>query len=98
MRILHVSTANILREQKVIAFDFCALCTSLTLSTRASNKFSFELHNHLHSELCSITPVAAKVHVILQIFGVLTWMRDTIELVEHMTPWNNTKCNILMVW
>ena len=28
-----------------------------------------------------ITPVATKVHVILRSFVVLTWMRDTIELV-----------------
>ena len=29
---------------------------------------------------------------------MLTWMCDTIELVQHVTLWNNTKCNILMVW
>jgi len=28
-----------------------------------------------------ITPVATKLHVILQSFVVFTWMRDTIELV-----------------
>ena len=42
------------------------------------------LHNitkHVHSKLCSITHVATKVHVILWSFVVLTWMRDTIELV-----------------
>jgi hypothetical protein len=35
----------------------------------------------LHSKLCSITHVATKLHVILRSFVVLTWMRDTIELV-----------------
>ena len=35
----------------------------------------------IHSKLRSITSVAIKVHVILQSFVVLTWMRDTIELV-----------------
>ena len=35
----------------------------------------------LHSKLRIITPVASKVHVILRSFVVLTWMRDTIELV-----------------
>ena len=35
----------------------------------------------LHSKLRSITHVATKVHMILRSFVVLTWMRDTIELV-----------------
>ena len=34
----------------------------------------------LHSKLHSITLVVTKVHVVLQSFVVLTWMRDTIEL------------------
>jgi hypothetical protein len=34
-----------------------------------------------HSKLRSIQHVATKVHVILQRFVVLTWMRDTIKLV-----------------
>ena len=55
-------------------------------------------HLVLHSKLCSITHVATKVHVILWSFVVLTWMHDTIELVQHVTLWNNTKCNILMMW
>jgi hypothetical protein len=49
---------------------------------------SFPTHSHrpmwhveVHSTLCSITPVATKVHVILQSFVVLTRMRDIIELV-----------------
>ena len=33
------------------------------------------------SKLRSIILVATKVHVILRSFVVLTWMRDTIELV-----------------
>ena len=37
--------------------------------------------NYTHSKLCSITHVATKVHVILRSFVVLTWMRDTIDLV-----------------
>ena len=35
----------------------------------------------LHFRLRSITPVATKVHTILQSFVVLTWMCVTIELV-----------------
>ena len=35
----------------------------------------------IHFKLHIITPVATKVHVILRSFVVLTWMRDTIELV-----------------
>ena len=35
----------------------------------------------VHSKLHSITTVATKVHVILRSFSMLTWMRDTIELV-----------------
>ena len=35
--------------------------------------------------LRSITPMATKVHVIVQIFIGLTWMCDTIELVQHVT-------------
>ena len=42
----------------------------------------------LQSKLHSITPVATKVHVILQSFVVFTWMRDTVELVQHVTLWN----------
>jgi hypothetical protein len=52
----------------------------------------------IHSKLRSITHVATKVHVTLQSFVVLTWVHDTRELVPHVTLWNNTKCNILMVW
>ena len=35
----------------------------------------------VHSKLCSITPVATEVHMILRSFVVLSWMCDTIELV-----------------
>ena len=52
-------------------------------------------HIYVYSKL---TPVATKVHVILRSFVVLTWMCDYIKLVQHVTLWNNTKCNILMVW
>jgi hypothetical protein len=51
-------------------------------------RLSHLLHSHLqknkqkvHSKLRSITPVATKVHMILQSFVVLTRTRDTIELV-----------------
>jgi hypothetical protein len=44
----------------------------------------------LHSKFYSITPVATKVCVMLRSFEVLTWMHDTIELVWHVTLWNNT--------
>ena len=40
-----------------------------------------DLSDHVHSKLHSITYVATKTHVILWSFVVLTWMRDTIELV-----------------
>ena len=43
------------------------------------------------TSLYNITPLATKVHMILQSFVVLTWMCDTIELVQHVTLWNNTK-------
>ena len=46
---------------------------------------------NVHSQLRSITPMATKVHMMLQSFVVLTWMRDTRELVQHVTLWNNTK-------
>ena len=36
---------------------------------------------HIHSKLRSITYVATKAHVMLRSFVVLTWTRDTIELV-----------------
>ena len=52
----------------------------------------------VHFKLCSITPVATAVHVILRSFIVLTWMCDTMELVQLVTLKNNTKCNFLMVW
>ena len=35
----------------------------------------------LHSKLGSNTHVTTKVHVILQSLVVLTWMRDTMQLV-----------------
>jgi hypothetical protein len=35
----------------------------------------------LHFELCNVMFVATKGHVILRSFVVVTWMRDTIELV-----------------
>ena len=35
----------------------------------------------LHSNLHSITHVVIEVHMILRNFVVLTWMRDTLELV-----------------
>jgi hypothetical protein len=39
------------------------------------------LRVHVHSKLCSITPMITKVHVTLRSFVVLTWMRDTLESV-----------------
>ena len=46
---------------------------------------------HIHSKLHSITHVATNVHVLLLSFVVLTWMHDTIELMQHVTLRNNTK-------
>ena len=45
-------------------------------------------HHPIHSKLRSIAHVATKVHVILRSFVVLTWMHDTIDVVQHVTPWN----------
>jgi hypothetical protein len=45
----------------------------------------------IHSNLGSITTMATKVHMILRSFVVLTWMRDVIELQQHVILWNNTK-------
>jgi hypothetical protein len=42
--------------------------------------FYFETEG-VHSKLHNITLVAIKVHVIIWIFVVLTWMRDTTKLV-----------------
>ena len=39
------------------------------------------VHSLVHFSLRSITPMATKVHVILRSFAVLTWMRDTSELM-----------------
>jgi len=39
------------------------------------------VRNGVHSKVRSIAPVATKVHMTLQSFVVLTWMRDAIELV-----------------
>ena len=36
---------------------------------------------YIHSKLHSMTPVATKVHMILRSFVVLTWMRNTSELM-----------------
>ena len=37
---------------------------------------------------------ATKVYVTLRMFVVLTWMHDNIELVYHVTLWNNTKSTL----
>ena len=42
---------------------------------------TFDYGYQLHLKLCSITPVATKLHVILPSFVVLTWMHDIVELV-----------------
>ena len=54
----------------------------------------------LHSKLRSITHVATIVHVILQSYVVFTWMRDTIELVQHVTLWNlnSFSSHLCLVW
>jgi hypothetical protein len=43
--------------------------------------FGYKNGGDVHSKLCSITHVTTKVHMILRIFMVLTWMCDTIELM-----------------
>ena len=42
--------------------------------------------------------MATKVHMMLRSFVVLTWMRDTVELLKHVTLWNNIEWIVLMVW
>ena len=44
--------------------------------------------------------MATKVHVILHRFVVLTWMHDTIELVQHLTLWNLSSFSLSppLVW
>jgi hypothetical protein len=74
----------------------CILCTIIP-QTNTPNYTHPSLHV-VHSKLCSITPVATKVQVMLWSFIVLTQMHESIESVYHVTLWNNTKCNILMVW
>ena len=49
-------------------------------NTHVEEGFFFSI-KRIHSKLRSITPVVIKVHVILQSFVVLPWMRDTIKLV-----------------
>ena len=58
-------------------------------TTRAS--VVMDVRVAIHSKLCSITPMAIKVHVVLRSFVVLSWMHDAVELVWHVTLWNNTK-------
>jgi hypothetical protein len=45
----------------------------------------------IYFKLRGITSVTTKVHVILWGFVELIWMRDTIELAQHVTLWNNTE-------
>ena len=45
-----------------------------------------------------ITHVATKVHVILRSSIVLTWRRDTIDLVEHVTLWNLNSLSSHLHW
>ena len=55
-------------------------------------------NNLVHSKLHSITPVATKLHVMLQSHVVLIWMRDNIELVQHMTLWNLNSFSSHLRW
>ena len=59
-------------------WDLERVCWKVRYSRNESN--TKELLS-MRSKLCSITPVATKVHMILRSFVVLTWMCDTIELV-----------------
>jgi hypothetical protein len=69
----------------VLVFSHNPYLTKMNCSHSKSLQFSqiFEASNvdNIHSKLRSITLVATKVHMILRRFVVLTWMRDTIELV-----------------
>ena len=47
-----------------------------------------QLGHYIHSKLRNITPMATRVHMILQSFVVLIWMHDAIELVQHVVLWN----------
>ena len=55
--------------------NYRKICSSLYFYLPTWGK---KLHRLVHSKLCSITPVATKVYVILQSFVVLTWMHVTI--------------------
>ena len=74
--------------------------TILSTSVLSISVFIVECGIVAHSNLYSITSVATKVHVILRSYTTLIWMRDTSELVQHVTIWNETKCSILsgVVW
>jgi hypothetical protein len=48
----------------------------------------------IHSNFPNIMYVATKVHVILSVFVVVTWMRDdkgNKGSMLHVTSWHNTK-------
>ena len=53
----------------------------LSLHIKDGHGFETWRGSEVHPKLCGITPVATKVHVLLRNFVVVTWMRDTIELV-----------------
>ena len=53
---------------------------------------------HIYSKLRSITHVETKAHVIVRSFVVLTWMRNIIELVQHVTLWNSNSFSSHFHW
>ena len=62
--------------------------TYLKLVMSQWGQITWMSQEHIYTlKLYSITPMATKVHIITE-FVVLTWMRDTIDLVQHMTLWN----------
>ena len=65
---------------------------------KTTNSSTTNIITQIHSKVHSITTlVVTKVHMVLWSYIVLTWMCDNRELVQHMTLWNNTKCNIVML-
>ena len=57
-----------------------AVVSGDTFGHHQSKSLVFLKSSRLHSKLCSITPMATKVHVILQSFVVLIWMRGIVEI------------------
>ena len=75
--------------------------TSIFETNTVNNCCAFERahpKNGVHIKPGSITHVATKVQVMLRSFVVLTWMRDIVELVQHVTLWNLNLFSSHLIW